>query len=69
MQMLAWNVKFSGTEGEGFVPNFSFHIGLSTLQHAEVKMLGPLYDDHSSIDSHVYMKKQRVLECLVLDIL
>ena len=38
--------KVSGIEGEGFMPNSSFHISLSTLQHTEVKMLttnfGPL---------------------------
>ena len=54
--------KVLGTEGEGFMPNFSFLISFSTLQHTEVKMLaksfGPLYDDHSLIDSHAYMKAE-----------
>ena len=54
--------KVLGTEDEGFMPNFSFHISLNTLQHTEVKMLtksfGLLYDDHSLIDSHVYMKSR-----------
>ena len=52
--------KVLGTEGEGFMPNFLFHISLSTLQRTEVKMLtksfGLLYDDRSLIDSHVYTK-------------
>ena len=54
--------KVSGTEGEGFMPNFSFHISFSALQHTEVNMLtksfGLLYDDCSSIDSLVYMKSR-----------
>ena len=63
-QMLAWNVgmecKVSGTEDEGFVPNFSFHISLSTLQHTEVKMLTKKFWSAfmmtASINSHVYTK-------------
>ena len=35
--------KLLGTEGEGFEPNFSFHISLSTLQHTEVKMLTKIF--------------------------
>ena len=54
--------KVLGTEGEGFMPNFSFHISLSTLQHTEVKMLtksfGQVQDDCSLIDSDVYMKSR-----------
>ena len=54
--------KVLGTEREGFVPNSSFHISLSTLQQTEVKMLtksfGPLQDDRSLVDSDVYMKSR-----------
>ena len=54
--------KVSGTEGEGFMPNSSFHISLSTLQHTEVKMLTKKFWSAfmmtASIDSHVYMKSR-----------
>ena len=64
--------KVSGTEGEGFMPNSSFHISLSTLQHTEVKMLTKKFWSAfmmtASIDSHVYMKS-RVLEYHVFDVL
>ena len=39
VQMLAWNVKFWAQRVKGFVPNFSFHTSLSTLQHTEVKII------------------------------
>ena len=64
--------KVLGTEGEGFVPNSSFHISFSTLQHTEVKMLTKKFWSAflmtTSIDSHVYMKS-RVLEYHVFDVL
>ena len=54
--------KVSGTGGEGFMPNSSFHINLSTLQHTEVKMLTKKFWSAfmvtASIDSHVYMKSR-----------
>ena len=58
--------KVSGTEGEGFMPNSSFHISLSTLQHTEVKMLTKkvfvhFYDDRFHWQSCLH-EKQRVLE-------
>ena len=42
VQMLAWNGKFQA-QSKGFVPNSSFHISLSTLQHTEVKMLTKIF--------------------------
>ena len=63
VQMLeSWKWKVLGTEGEGFVPNSSFHISLSTLQHTEVKMLRKKFWSTfmmtASIDSHVYTKSR-----------
>ena len=65
--------KVSGTEGEGFMPNSSFHISLSTLQHSEgqnadKKVLVQFYDDCSHWQSCLH-KKQRVLEYHVFDVL
>ena len=54
--------KVSGIEREGFVPNSSFHISLSTLQQTEVKMLTKKFWSTfmmtTSIDSHVYTKSR-----------
>ena len=54
--------KVLGTEGESFMPNSSFHISLSTLQHAEVKMLTKKFWSTfmmtAPIDSHVYTKSR-----------